>query len=87
MKVATNAPTMPSTVVSTKPAGLWGPRDSNLAIMPATNPMTTTHRMPMISSLNPGASDSAGHFLGSGQPAVGREMVNRLGQLLAETGQ
>ena len=38
MKVARNAPAMPSTMVRMKPAGLLGPRDSSRARMPATNP-------------------------------------------------
>src|SRR5450631_2114110 len=87
MKVATNAPTMPSTVVRMKPAGLLGPGDSSRAMMPATKPMTTIHRMPMVSSLDPDASDSAVQLLGCRQPSVGRKMIDRFGQLFAEAGE
>src|SRR5258705_11930773 len=41
MKVATNAPAIPSAVVSTKPVGLFSPADRSRAMRPATNPITT----------------------------------------------
>jgi hypothetical protein len=40
MKVATNAPAIPSPVVSMKPFGRFGPCDTKRAIMPAPKPIT-----------------------------------------------
>jgi hypothetical protein len=50
MKVARKAPAMPSTVVRMKPVGVFGPRDSQRAIMPATKPTTMIQMMPLIAS-------------------------------------
>src|SRR5262245_29475153 len=44
-KVATNAPTMPSTVVRMKPVGLLGPGASRRAITPAMKPTMMIQRM------------------------------------------
>ena len=48
MKVARNAPTMPSTVVRMKPLGLLGPGESSRAIMPAMKPTTMIQIMPLM---------------------------------------
>src|SRR5258705_12667375 len=48
MKVATNAPAIPSTVVRMNPPGLFGPGESNRAIIPATKPTMMIQRMPLI---------------------------------------
>src|SRR6476659_535661 len=49
IKVARKAPAIPSTVVRMNPPGLFGPGESNRAIIPATNPTRMTQRMPLIS--------------------------------------
>jgi hypothetical protein len=45
MKVARNAPTMPSTVVKMKPLGLFGPGAKMRAMMPAMKPITMIQRI------------------------------------------
>src|SRR5580693_8155570 len=90
MKVATNAPAMPSAVVRRKPAGLLGPGASSRAMTPATKPTNTIHRIPMICLwLDPvvGASNDPVHFVGCRQATLGGENIDRLGQLFAEAGQ
>src|SRR5436309_5581967 len=96
MKVAKNAPTMPSTVVKIKPLGLFGPGDSNRASIPATKPTMMTQRMPLMvcrpflesghlargqrcSQLKP-----VGYFVFVWQPAIRRQVIDGLGQVLAE---
>src|SRR5947199_343538 len=48
IKVARNAPAIPSTVVKINPLGLFGPGDSNRAMIPATKPTMITQRMPLM---------------------------------------
>jgi hypothetical protein len=45
MKVATNAPAIPSTVVSMKPFGSFGPGETNRAIRPAMKPIKIIQKM------------------------------------------
>src|SRR5262249_5891678 len=60
-KLATNAPTMPRIVVNTKPLGsLVLPGMMNLAITPATNPMTIVQMIPMACSYDGLGDDRAG---------------------------
>src|ERR1700750_2276655 len=94
MKVARNAPAMPSTVVRMNPLGLFGPGDSNRAMIPATKPTTMTQRMPLMSlsfvqnaRFRWLASDPARQFLFGRQSPFGRQMVDHAGQILAEAGQ
>src|ERR1700732_3937080 len=97
MKVARNAPTMPSTVVRMNPLGLFGPGESMRAIMPATKPTRITQRMPLMAvvlSLTKNRSRRAGveavtsepvRYLAVGrQPAVRRQMIDHLRQIAAE---
>src|SRR6266478_4045022 len=48
MKGARNAPAMPSTVVRMNRLGLFGPGESNRAIIPATKPTMITQIMPLM---------------------------------------
>src|SRR4030095_6134387 len=58
MKVATNAPAIPSTVVRMNPPGLFGPGESSRAIIPATKPTMMIQRMPLISVVPPSIKQS-----------------------------
>src|SRR6266403_5360631 len=95
MKVARNAPAMPSTVVRMKPLGLFGPGDSNRAMIPATKPTMMTQRMPLISVVlllkNRGskslASNPARQFVFGRQPSIRRQVVDDIGQIPAEAGE
>src|SRR5450432_1942128 len=94
IKVATNAPTMPSMVVSMNPLGLFGPGDSNRAIIPATKPTMMIQRMPLMSVVllvqkfrDPLArrplSKPARQFAFGRQPPVRRQVIDHVGQLPA----
>src|SRR6478609_4802140 len=48
MKVARNAPAMPSTVVRMNPLGLFGPGESRRAMIPAIKPTMMTQMMPLM---------------------------------------
>src|ERR1700704_5103721 len=95
MKVARNAPTMPRMVVRINPDGLFGPGDSSRAIIPATKPTMMIQRMPLISVvLLPKNRDSkslalnpARQFAIGRQPSVRRQVVDDVGQILAEAGE
>src|SRR6476469_5942723 len=98
--VATNAPAMPSTVVRMKPLGLFGPGESRRAIIPAIKPTMMIQRMPLmavaLSNVLGGnaarrntrravsASKPAGQFSVVRQPSVRRQMIDHIGQILAE---
>src|SRR5664279_5799095 len=93
MKVARKAPAMPSTVVRMNPPGLLGPGDSSRAIIPATKPTMMIQRMPLISVVllpkKPRFKrlelDPSRQFVFGRQPSVRRQMVDDIGQILAET--
>jgi hypothetical protein len=51
MKVATNAPAMPSRAVRMNPEGLLGPGEMNRAMIPATRPMKMIQTMPTCASM------------------------------------
>src|SRR6185437_7380076 len=92
IQVARNAPTMPSTVVRMNPLGLLGPGESNRAIMPAIKPtmmilimsvfLPQKARMKIRRSVP--RSEPARHFVVRWQPSVRRQMVDDLGQMLAQ---
>src|SRR2546430_12191908 len=99
IQVARNAPAMPSTVVRIKPLGLFWPGERMRAMMPATKPTTMIQIMPPISvpfqCINGeaarrarrgvrAASDPARQFVLVRQPSVRRQMVDDIGQELAE---
>lgn len=46
-----NAPAMPMRVVATNPTGSFGPGETNLAITPATKPITIVQKKPIGASL------------------------------------
>src|SRR6187551_1266502 len=90
---------MPSSVVRIKPAGLFGPGESMRAMMPAMKPTTMIHRMPLISvplrcvdddaerrglRAVETASNPARQFVLVRQPSVRRQMIDDVGQILAE---
>src|SRR6185437_4735749 len=53
MKVASNAPAMPRTVVRMNPLGLFGQGDRNRAMTPATKPTRIIQRMPLMTKVLP----------------------------------
>src|SRR5713226_6323198 len=97
MKVARNAPAMPSTVVRMNPLGLFGPGETSRAIIPAMKPTMITQRMPLmavvlfkksrIAMMIRAASDPARQFAFGRQPSVRRQMIDDVGQMLAEAAQ
>src|SRR5450631_27428 len=107
MKVARNAPAMPSTVVRMNPLGLFGPGESSRAIIPAMKPTMITQRMPLMAVVLPqksriammirdtrgdgaariAASDPARQFAFGRHPSVRRQMIDDVGQVLAEATQ
>src|SRR6185437_10997284 len=90
IRVARNAPTMPSTVVRMKPLGLFGPGERKRAMMPATKPTMMIQIKPpmlMVVVLSPQMkikSEPAGNLVLSWQAPVRRQMVDHLRQILAE---
>src|SRR6478672_2766856 len=91
MKVARNAPAMPSTVVRMNPPGLFGPGERIRAMMPAIKPTTMIQMMPLMavvpfqcSMMSDRCSEPAGQFFLVRQPAVGRQMIDDVGQILAQ---
>src|ERR1700730_3961312 len=98
IKVARNAPAMPSTVVRRNPLGLFGPGESSRAMMPATKPTMMIQRMPLMldvlfikngvrtNGLRREASKLARHFAFGRQTPFRRQMVDHIRQLLAEAG-
>src|SRR3954453_4925599 len=96
MNVAKNAPTIPSTVVKIKPLGLFGPGDSSRASIPATKPTMMIQRMPLMvcrpflasghvarGQRSP-QSKPVGNFVFVRKPAIRRQVIDGLGQILAE---
>src|SRR6266566_3387544 len=99
-RVARNAPAIPSTVVRMNPPGLFGPGESSRAIIPATKPTMMIQRMPLISVVLPSKkadavrskrgqhagpnSNPSRQFAFGRQPPVRRQVIDHLGQLLAE---
>src|SRR5487761_2790619 len=91
MAVARNAPAMPSAVVRRNPLGLFGPGESSRAIIPATKPTIMMCIIPVVplkkSSkrwMLAGLSKPARQFALGRQPSVRRQMIDHLGQMLAE---
>src|ERR1700742_2259508 len=98
MKVARNAPAMPSTVVRMKPLGFFGPGEASRAITPATKPTMMTQRMPLMTIVLSGKAefngaksrkprpelDPAGEFGIGRQPSVRCQMIDHVGQMAAE---
>src|SRR5258708_21319612 len=92
IKVATKAPAIPSTVGRMNPVGLFGPGDSNRAMIPAMKPTMMIQRMPLMvvvlslkrQSFKKPASDPARQFGFARQPPVRRQMIDHVGQILAE---
>src|SRR5260221_7523606 len=99
MKVARNAPMMPSTVVRMNPLGLFGPGESRRAIIPATKPTMMIQMMPLMAVVplqssmmvdrgaarrDIAASESARQFFLVRQPSVRRQMIDHVGQILAQ---
>src|SRR4029077_5364808 len=100
MKDARNAPAMPSTVVRINPLGLFGPGESRRAIIPAMKPTTMTQMMPPMAVVpfegsmrvetrrnarrGIAASEPALQFILVRQPSVRRQMIDHVGQILAE---
>src|SRR5450830_1652495 len=93
--VARNAPAMPSTVVRMNPLGLFGPGDSNRAMIPATKPTIIMCNIAVVLFSNKRrstsrcwlASDPARQFAFGRQPSVRRQVVDDIGQMLAEAGE
>src|SRR5207245_9725993 len=98
MKVARNAPAMPSTVVRMKPVGLFWPGERMRAMMPATKPTTMIQIMPLMAvplrcvddeaerhgpRAASTASDPSRQFVLVRQPSVRRQMIDDVGEILA----
>src|SRR5450432_3099603 len=85
MNVARKAPAIPSTVVRMNPLGLFGPGDSSRAMIPAIKPTMMTQIIPpMAFVLFKKIRDSDRHFVRTRQPSVRRQLVDHVGQMLAE---
>src|SRR5436309_572392 len=92
IKVARKAPAMPSTVVRMNPLGLFGPGDSNRAMIPATKPTMMIQRMPLMvvvlrlksQSFKKPASNPARQFAFARQPPIRRQMIDHVGEILAK---
>src|ERR1700736_3624674 len=96
IKVARNAPAMPSTVVRRNPLGLFGPGESSRAMMPATKPTMMIQRMPLMvdvlfiknglrtNGFQCDASNLARDFVLRRQTPFRRQMVDHIRQVLAE---
>src|SRR5262245_57452030 len=81
---------MPRTTVRINPEGLLGPGTRNRAIMPAMKPIRMIHRMPMPDSPLQVSTkrvrlDQARCFTFVWNAPVRGELVDQLGQLLAQT--
>src|ERR1700761_4531038 len=90
MKVARNAPAMPSRVVRMKPLGLFGPGDRKRAMMPAMKPTMMIQIKPpklMVVVLSPQMktkSEPSGDLVLGRQAALRRQVVDHLREVLAE---
>src|SRR5512146_896887 len=91
MKVARNAPAMPSTVVRMNPLGLFGPGESSRAIIPAMKPTMMMWIMAVVPFEKPKfccrcrlISDPPRQFVFGRQPSFRRQMVDDIGQMLAQ---
>src|SRR3984885_13067205 len=92
IQVARKAPTMPSTVVRMNPLGLFGPGDSSRARIPATKPTIMMCSIAVVlswkkqrfrGSSGPKSKPARKFVLGR-QPPVRRQVVDDIGQLLAQ---